>query len=192
MTTGLSDIQDIAGQTRPAMLFQRGVFALSRAAAVVAALLVVGMVLHILLEIGLRMVDRSTFVLDEMVGYAIAGATFLSLGYAFEHSALVRVGLLVDRLSGRTRRVLETCCGLATLAVTTQIAWAIAKTAMRSFERGRTSSSIAEIPLWIPEAVCATGLAIFSLQILAWILRQILDLPGPVPPGNADPLQNDL
>lgn len=190
--SGMSDTHDIAGQTGPAMLFQRCVFALSQAAAVVAAVLVVGMVLHILLEIGLRLVDRSTFVLDEMVGYAIAGATFLSLGYAFEHCALVRVGLLVDRLSGRARRALETLCGVATLAVTSQIAWVIAKTAMRSFERGRTSSSIAEIPLWIPEAVCALGLGIFSLQVCAWILRQIFDLPGPVPPGSDDPLQNDL
>lgn len=187
-----SDTRDIAGRNRPAMLFQRGVYALSQAAAAVAALLVVGMVLHILLEIALRMVDRSTFVLDEVVGYAIAGATFLSLGYAFEHSALVRVGLLVDRLSSRPRRAVETICGLATLVVTSQIALVIGRTALRSFERGRTSSSVAEIPLWIPEAVCAAGMTIFSLQVLAWTLRQIFDLPGPVPPGEIDPLQNDL
>lgn len=187
-----SDPRDIAGRLRPAMLFQRGVFALSQAAAVVAALLVVGMTLHILLEIVLRLLDRSTFVLDEMVGYAIAGATFLSLGYAFEHSALVRVGLFVDRLSGPARRILETLCGIATMAVTSQIALVIGKTALRSFERGRTSSSIAEIPLWIPEAICTTGLAIFTLQVFAWTLRQIFDLPGPVAPGTEDPLQNDL
>lgn len=190
--TSAADTRDIAGWLRPAMLFQRGVFALSQAAAVLAALLVVGMTLHILLEIVLRLMDRSTFILDEMVGYGIAGATFMSLGYAFEHSALVRVGLLVDRLRGRARRMVETFCGITTLAVTSQIAWVIARSALRSFERGRTSSSIAEIPLWIPEAVCAAGLMIFGLQVFAWTLRQIFDLPGPVAPGDEGPLQNDL
>lgn len=186
------DCQDIAGRDSPAMLLQRGIFALSQAAAVCATLLVVGMTLHILLEIVLRLLDRSTFVLDEMVGYGVAGATFLSLGYAFEHSSLVRVGLLVERLKGRPRRAMETACGIVVLLVTTQIAWSFAKTAMRSFERGRTSSSIAEIPLWIPEAVCAVGLGIFSLQVFAWVLRQIFGLDSVVVRGTDDTLQNDL
>ncbi|WP_138471988.1 TRAP transporter small permease subunit [Poseidonocella sp. HB161398] len=190
--TAAAEHAPFAGRRSPAMLFQRAAWGLSRAGAAAAALLVTAMVLHILLEICLRLVDRSTFVLDEMVGYAVASATFLSLGYAFEHGALVRVGLVIDRLGGRSRRAMEILCGVAALAVTSQIARVIAATALRSHERGRTSSSIAEVPLWIPEAICAAGLSIFCLQLSAWLLRQVFDLPGPVPAGASDPLQNDL
>lgn len=183
----------IAGLTGPALLLQRGAHSLSKLAAVLAALLIVAMALHILLEIVLRIFDRSTFVLDEMVGYAIAAATFLSLGYAFEHGALVRVGLLVERLAGPSRRILEAACALATLVVMSQIALTLTTTAIRSFERGRTSSSIAEVPLWVPEAVCAAGLWIFCLQVFVWFLRQVLDLPSLVGDSAADdPLQGDL
>lgn len=181
----------ITGATRGVMAVQHVAWGFSRAAAVVAAALVVAMTGHILLEILLRLIGRSTFVLDEMVGYAVAGATFLSLGYAFEHSALVRVGLLIDRLSGPKRRALDLLCGLVTCVITAAIARVIAKTALRSFERGRTSSSVAEIPLWIPEAICAAGLAIFALQVAAFVLRQIVDVPGPVA-ARGDALQSDL
>ena len=48
----------------------RAVEGLSRAAGVVSAVLLIGMVLHILLEIVLRaFFSSSTFVLDEFVGY---------------------------------------------------------------------------------------------------------------------------
>ncbi|MDO6586739.1 TRAP transporter small permease [Salipiger sp. 1_MG-2023] len=173
----MSEAKPVAG---PIGLAMRVVWGLSQAAAIIAAGLVAAMTLHILLEIVLRLLDRSTFVLDEMVGYAVAGATFLSLGYAFEHGALVRVGLLIDRFSDRPRRLIEALCGLLTCAIAAGIAQVIAKTALRSFERGRTSSSIAEIPLWIPEAICAIGLGIFALQVAAYVLRQLLGLPGPV------------
>ncbi|GGH44864.1 TRAP transporter small permease subunit [Frigidibacter albus] len=172
--------------------FQTAAFGLSRFCAALAALMIVAMTLHILIEIVLRsFFATSTFVLDEMVGYCIAAATFLSLGYAFEHSSLVRVGLLVDRLSGRPRRALEAFCALATLAVMGQITWYLINTALRSHERGRVSSSVAEIPMWIPEALCAFGLAAFCLQVIAYLLRQITGAPGPVQVPDGD-LQNDL
>lgn len=187
----MSTASFVTGGHRLVMTVQHVAWACSRAAAVVAAALVVAMTGHILLEIVLRLLGRSTFVLDEMVGYAVAGATFLSLGYAFEHSSLVRVGLLIERLSGPKRRALELLCGVVTCAITAGIARVIAKTALRSFERGRTSSSVAEIPLWIPEAICAVGLSIFALQVAAFVLRQALDLPGPVA-ARRDALQSDL
>ena len=172
--------------------FSRCTWALSRMAAGFAALVIVAMTLHILVEIGLRTVlSTSTFALDEMVGYGIAAATFLGLGYAFEHSSLVRVGLVVERLSGIRRRILDAFCALATLAVMVPITWHYIGTAMRSFVRGRVSSSVVEVPLWIPELICAFGLAVFSLQMLDFFFRQIRVVPGPVAEPDDD-MQKDL
>lgn len=173
--------------------FQTFVFGISRAAAALAALIIVAMTLHILYEIVLRSVfSTSTFVLDEFVGYGVAASTFLALGYALEHRSLIRVGLLVGRLQGKPKRVLEAFCALATLWATTLLLYFMGLTAWRSWTRGRTSSSIAEVPSWIPETLVILGLAVFWLQLLAYFLRQFSDVPPPVPYSAAEDLQSDL
>ena len=172
--------------------FQTAVFGLSRLAAGLACLVVVAMVCHILYEIVLRtFFASSTFILDEVIGYGVAASTFLALGYSFEHGSLIRVGLLVGRLTGNARRALEIFCSLATLAVIGQLTWYIGLITWRSWQRGRVSSSIAEIPLWIPESLILLGAVIFCLQLIAYMLRQFTDEPAPVPVETPD-LQHDL
>lgn len=163
-------------------IFQTVVYTLSRLAAGLAALIVVAMTSHILLEIVLRsFFGRSTYVLDEMVGYGIASATFLSLGYAFEQSSMIRVGVLVDRVQGGARRALDAVCAVLALSVMGLFTWTLGATALRSFVKGRRSSSIAEVPLWIPEFLCWLGLAIFCLQAFAYFIRKLSGQSGPVP-----------
>lgn len=173
--------------------FQTAVFGLSRFSAALAALAIVAMTLHILYEIVLRaFFSTSTFVLDEFVGYGVAAATFLALGYALEHRSLIRVGLVIGRLSGRAQRTLEVICALGGLWVATLLIYYMGLTAWRSWIRGRTSSSIAEVPSWIPEAIVLFGLVVFWLQLLAYMIRQFGDTLPPVPANAAEDLQSDL
>ena len=122
---------------------------------------------HIILEIILRNVFRSsTFVLDEFVGHAVSAMTFLALGEALRNGALIRVSLLRDNVSDSVRRGLDFFALASALAVGVFSFWFVGISVLRNFERGTKSSSIAEIPLWIPEALLLCGLAIFSLQAL--------------------------
>jgi hypothetical protein len=50
----------------------------------------------------------------------------------------------------------------------------------RNWSQNRVSSSIAEVPMWIPEAGILLGLCVFWLQLLAYALRQIADTAPPV------------
>lgn len=173
--------------------FQTAVFGLSRLAAAFAALAIVAMTLQILYEIVLRsFFSTSTYVLDEFVGYGVAAATFLALGYALEHRSLIRVGLVIGRLSGKSRRMLEAACALGGMWVATLLIYYMGLTAWRSWSRGRTSSSIAEVPSWIPETIVLVGLVVFWLQLLAYMIRQFSDEPPPVPENTAEDFQNDL
>lgn len=173
--------------------FQIFAYSLSRAAAAVACLIVIAMTLHILFEIVLRSAfATSTFVLDEFVGYGVAASTFLALGYALEHGSLIRVGLLIRRLSGKSRRTVEAFCALSTLWVTSLLLYFMGLTTWRSWTRGRVSTSIAEVPTWIPESLVVLGLAVFWIQLLAYILRQFTNQPSPVPAHAAVDLQSDL
>jgi len=129
---------------------------------------------HILLEMVLRNVfDTSTFVLDEFVGYGVSALTFLALGQAYRKGALIRVFLVRDILGPGGRRVLDIFGHASALVIGLLIAAYIGKSVLRNFERGTTSSSIAEIPQWIPEAVVLAGVTIFVLQVLASLLASL-------------------
>ena len=169
-------------------LFQTLVFTLSRIAAAVACALLAFMVAIILYEIVLRAVfSTSTFVLSEFVGYAVAGCTFLSLGYALEHGSLVRVNVLLARLQGGWLRAVEFLCASLTLIVMSAMIWFFWLRVSRHWVRGTTSSSIAEVPMWIPEGLVLAGMGIFWLQLFAYALRQITGTPPPVRPSGPAP-----
>jgi TRAP-type C4-dicarboxylate transport system permease small subunit len=159
--------------------FQNAVFGISRGAAVVSAALLVLMVLHILLEIVLRsFFASSTFVLDEFVGYGVAAMTFLSLGYALEEGALIRVQLLLTRSPPPARRGLEIVGAGLTLAVSLFLNAHFWSSVSRNWSRGAVSQSIAEVPLWIPEGLVLLGLTLFALQLLAHFLRLLCPPPA--------------
>ena len=155
-------------------LFQAVVRRISRLGAQLAAILLVGMVLHILLEIVLRsFFATSTFVLDEFVGYGIAAVTFLTLGHALNEGSLIRVNLLLGGTRGKVRRGLELFSVAVTLTMTCYIAWFYWLSVKRNLLRGAVSESIAEVPLWIPEGLVLLGLVLFGLQLFAYLLRVI-------------------
>ncbi|TWG98912.1 TRAP-type C4-dicarboxylate transport system permease small subunit [Mesorhizobium sp. J18] len=157
------------------------IFVVSRVAAALACAILVGMVSLILYEIILRyFFASSTYVLDEFVGYGVAACTFLALGYALEHGSLIRVNILLGRTSGLARRLFEAFCAALTMVVIGLFIWFFWIRVMRHWTRGTTSSSIAEMPMWIPEGAVLLGLSIFWLQLLAYLLRQITDTPPPV------------
>ncbi len=147
---------------------------LSRLAGVVSAVILVGMVVHILVEIVLRsFFATSTFVLDEFVGYGVAAMTFLSLGYALNDGALIRVNIVLVRSRGRQRFALEIFSISVTLALTLFIAGYFWRSVARNWTRGAVSESIAEIPLWIPEGLVFLGMALFAVQLTAYLLRLV-------------------
>jgi len=161
---------------------ERFSYRLAKLAAYLSAAILVYMVLHILVEIFLRaFLASSTFVLDEFVAYATAAVTFLCLAYSLHDDSLIRVGMLLQKVRGRPRLVLEVF-GFSTMLlivlVVTYFFWT--KTFWRDLQRNTLSESIAEIPLWIPELFALIGLLLFALQLFTMLLRLIVG-PAQVP-----------
>lgn len=145
---------------------------ISRAAAYVAAAILVFMVGHILLEIVLRnLFDTSTFVTAEFVGYGVAAMTYLGLAFSLRTGALIRVNMLLVRLHGPARRAAEMLCVAMTLALTVFLGWYFWRQLARDYTRGTVSYSIAEVPVWIPEGLVFAGIALFGLQLFAYLVR---------------------
>ncbi|WP_112324379.1 TRAP transporter small permease subunit [Oceanibium sediminis] len=139
-----------------------------------AMLAVLAMALHILLEILLRAVfQTSTFVLDEFVGYEVAAMTFLGLGSALDNKVLLRLNLLLIRLKGRARAAVEIVNATLTFAIFGFLLFYLFKLAMRNYERGTTSISVLEVPVWIPQAIIIIGLGVFCLQLTGLIAKAL-------------------
>ena len=152
--------------------FDRLISTVSRSAAAVAALLLVYIFLHIIVEIVMRsFFDRSTYVLDEFVGYAVAAMTFLAAGHALNNGHLIRVDLLIGRLQRPGRRVAEFFSLAVSIGMAGFCAWWVGRDALRHLTRGSVSESIAEVPLWIPVGAVWLGLVFLMLQLLACLLR---------------------
>lgn len=138
------------------------------------ALFLMLMVGHSVLEMTLRYgFDASTFVLDEFAGYWVAGLTFLGLAEALRRGVLIRVGVLVQMLGPSARRWVELVVVGLTLAQVALLGWYFWLATGRFWTRGITSNTMAEVPLWLPNAVILAGLAVFALQLLAYGLRLI-------------------
>lgn len=143
---------------------------LNELGAILAALVIASMCALILYEIILRaLFHSSTYVLDEMVGYGVAAATFLGLGYSLEKGALIRVNIVLFVIKNRTiRRLLELCSVLVVLTINYIVLTSFWKSIMRNFNRNAVSETVAQVPLWIPEGVLFVGLSLFTLQLVMY------------------------
>lgn len=147
--------------------------ALSLVAGWLAALIMLGMTLHILTEIVLRsFFATSTHLVEEYVGYGLMTMIFLGLGHALERGNLIRVDLVLARLgAGALRRGVEIAiciASLCALAFILNYAWF---SMVRRYEMGTVSMTLAATPLWIPEAIVVAGMIVFGIQLVAYALR---------------------
>lgn len=148
---------------------------LAKAAAYLSALILVYMVGHVLYEIVLRVwFFKSTYVLDEFVAYSTASITFLCLAYAFQEKSLIRVEIIIHRLKGKVRAVIDALATGVTLLVMVCLTWYFfSVTFWRDVVRRTVSESIAEVPLWIPELLALVGMLLFILQLAVSLLRLV-------------------
>lgn len=132
------------------------------------------MFLLICLEITLRtFFDSSTQVTDELVAYGVGIAAFFALGDSLENCALIRVGLIIEKLSATWRRVFEIFCVCCISAMWMMPVYMFALSVQRAYVRGYTSDSGFNTPIWIPQLIFLCGLTIFLLHLMSYLIRLI-------------------
>jgi TRAP-type C4-dicarboxylate transport system permease small subunit len=151
---------------------------LARCGSAVAALVLAFMMTHILVEIVLRNVfSSSTYVVDEFTGYGLGAATVLALADTLRRGEMIRVHVLLARLRDGARRVVEIVCALLTLAAVLLVTAFFATGTLRSYREGSVSTSLLEVPLWVPELIFVIGFLLLALQLVAYGARLLVD-PG--------------
>tara|TARA_B100002019_G_scaffold243954_1_gene220779 strand:+ start:293 stop:805 length:513 start_codon:yes stop_codon:yes gene_type:complete len=144
---------------------------LNRLGALIAILLIMYMFGHIVLEIVLRLMGRSTFILDEYIGYAVASMSFLGLPYVLEKGGLIRVSLLLGRVPAALRWPLELFSSLLTAVSFIWLSTFWFTNVQRSYQRGVVSDTMAETPLWLPEGAILIGMWLIAFSLLVRSLK---------------------
>jgi len=153
-----------------------------------SVLVLVGMVLHIVLDIVLRAVfSTSTFIADEYVGYGLAFITFVPIAIVFLEGAMLKVDLLKARPGSAAGRVLMIANLLALGAVAGFVLYAFFDLTRRNFLRGTISQTIAATPLWIPMSLAVVGFAgllvAIAVRIFGTWTASSEELDADIPPA---------
>lgn len=118
-----------------------------------------------------KLVGTSLGGADELSGYALAISTTWGFAAVLLARGNVRVDALYQRLPARLRGILD-LVGLTALALfavpLARHGYAVLET---SWELGALSNTPLKTPLWIPQSLWVAGLVLFSVVLVALLLR---------------------
>ena len=103
---------------------------------------------------------------DDITAWLCAASAFFALGHTFRHGELVRVGLWIDRLSPRMRRVAELVALGVTAAFVVYMAWAVVGFVYESWKFHEVAQGLIKVPIWIPQLTFAIGVLIFLIAVV--------------------------
>jgi TRAP-type C4-dicarboxylate transport system permease small subunit len=103
---------------------------------------------------------------DDLTAFSVAASATLPLAYAFRHGAHIRVDLIIGRLSGAPRFILETVALAASAALAAFFAYAMLDLASDSFEFEDVAQGSVAWKLWVPQTMVGSGVALLALCLI--------------------------
>lgn len=113
---------------------------------------------------------------DDFVSWCMAATAFLGLAHTFKSGEMIRVGLLFDRLRGRSRHVLELFSLALGAILIGYFAWNAARLTYDSYRFNDLAQGAVAVPLWIPQLGYAGGLAVLFVAITDEFVRVLRGL----------------
>ena len=111
---------------------------------------------------------------DEFAAWCMAAMAFLGLAYTFKSGDMIRVGLLIDRFEGRTKRIIEIVSLVTALGFTAFFAWHALEFIRLSYVLNDRSTGVVSIPLWIPQLGYVGGLVLLTIAFLDELVHVLL------------------
>ena len=135
-------------------------------AAWLAAAMMVGTLLMVLLGIATRLFSWFVPGTDAYAGYCMAAAGFLALAHTLKRGEHIRVTLVLERLREGARHRLELfALAVATLLASVFAAYSV-RLAYQSFDFNDISTGNDATPLWIPQIAMAYGALVLAIAFV--------------------------
>ena len=137
--------------------------------AAIAMVLVLAMVLISMVG---RMLNFYVPGADAYAGYAMAASGFLALAHTLKKGEHIRVTLIVGKLTGKGRKVIELWALLAGGALSALIAWYSWRLVVQSHQFHDISTGNDATPLWLPQVFMALGATVLFIALIdEWVLE---------------------
>ena len=151
-------------------LFER----LSRLGAVLAEICLVLLLILVFTEVIARYIlNKPTLYSVELSEYLLLFVAFMAAGWVMQNERHVRMHSVINLMPARVRHVLDICTSSIVLLFCLILVWEGAEASVMAFAGGYHSSSLINVPLWLPYAIIPIGSLILSLQVLVHIVRLI-------------------
>ena len=139
---------------------------LYNAAAILAALFMIGTLAMVLASVLGRMMQFNLRGSDAYAGYCMAAAGFLALAHTLKRGEHIRVTLVLEQLNNRSRHRLEIFAHLVAVFFAAIFAYFSARLVYQSFQFNDISQGNDATPLWIPQIAMAVGAAVLLVALL--------------------------
>ena len=127
--------------------------------------------------------NAPTIWAEELSRVFLVWGTFLAMAALLRRRSHIRITLITGHLSAGAQRLCE-IFAMAMVALLSGVAgWYGGTIAYDSFERGRTTATMLDLPQWTLEVTVPLGFGLLFAQALAETLRL---LAGETPPGSED------
>jgi len=103
---------------------------------------------------------------DDFTAWSLAALGFLGLAHTFKSSELIRMGLVVERLQGRPRQIMELIALTIGSALVGFMAWAAVTMTYDSWLLNDLSSGVVSVPLWIPQLSFSVGAVVLLIAFI--------------------------
>lgn len=140
--------------------------ALYAVAAWIAATMLIGVLVMVLVGIAGRQFNFYVAGTDAYAGYLMAGAGFMALAHTLKRGEHIRVTLLLQALGGAPRRALDIWSLVVGSLLAAVMAFYSARLAWQSHLFNDMSTANDATPLWIPQLGMALGTAILLVALL--------------------------
>lgn len=142
------------------------------ATAWLAALSMIGVLVMVLTSILGRLMHFHLPGTDAYAGYSMAAAGFLALAHTLKKGEHIRVTLIIGRLTGGTRRVLEMWSLSVAVLLSGLFAFYACRLVWQSHAFNDMSTSNDATPLWIPQLAMAVGTVLLFVALVdEWVLE---------------------
>ena len=118
-----------------------------------------------LAQIGGRVLGFDAYSFDDFAGFCMAASSFLGLAHTYRRNEQIRVAILVDRMHGKPRKVMEALCLAASTYLIGYFAWYATDMVITSYQINDVSQGLVAVPLWIPQGGMAIGLIVMTIAL---------------------------
>ena len=103
---------------------------------------------------------------DDFASWCMAAMAFLGLAHTFKRGEIIRVGILVEKLTGKKRWALEIAALGVSSAFMLFFSWYAVSRTSDSCRFNDMARGVLAVPLWIPQLGYCGGLVILTIAVI--------------------------